>query len=113
MRGAVLYGPRDVRIRGACRADDRRTDGCRHQDLGHLRVWVRLLSPAGGISRFAEPTPMGMGMRAALSKRSAARSPQSSRATVGGDGAVGRPAVLCATRWCRADHRAEPSPSPN
>ena len=41
MRGAVLYGPRDVRFEDRPDTDDRRADRCHHPDVGHVRVRIR------------------------------------------------------------------------
>ena len=40
MRGAVLYGPRDIRFEEREVPTNRQADRRHHQDLGHLRVRV-------------------------------------------------------------------------
>ena len=42
MTGAVLYGPRDVRFEERSAPTIIEDDRCHHQDLGQLRVRVRL-----------------------------------------------------------------------
>ena len=57
MKGTILYGPRDVRLRSG-RADDRRPDDAIVR-IAATCVCGSDLWPYRGISRFPEPTPMG------------------------------------------------------
>ena len=58
MRGAVLYGPRDVRFEERPDADHCRADGCDHPAVGHVHLWIRSLAVSRTQSR-ERPAPMG------------------------------------------------------
>ena len=58
MRGAVLYGPRDVRFEERPDPTDRRADGRRHPALGDLRVRVGPLAVSRAPAA-SGPAPMG------------------------------------------------------
>ena len=58
MRGAVLYGPRDVRFEERDDAEDHRADRCHHPDLATC-VCGSDLWPYRGLQPVNEPTPMG------------------------------------------------------
>ena len=58
MRGAVLYGPGDIRFEERTDAEDRRTDRRHHPDRGHLRVRVGPLAVSRPPADHG-PTPMG------------------------------------------------------
>ena len=59
MRGAVLYGPRDVRFEERDDSENHQPDGRRHSESQSACVCGSDLWPYRGIQPIAQPTPMG------------------------------------------------------